>query len=322
MLLVVATIIWLGYPIAFETLWRGRTPGKAALGLRVLTKEGAPIRFRHALVRGILGLVDVWLFSGSVGVITILVSRNEQRFGDMAAGTIVVRERSGARAPAATVFAAPAGCEGYVANLDVSGVAPAEYEAARAFLLRAGAMGPAARTDLAARLAVPMAQRLRHTPPPWMATGVVAGLPRRRLPAPARWPVAGRVRRLRGLPAAGAPGTCRRGWQPPPSGYQAHAAAAGRATPPRRRLGTGRSPAGRRHRHLGTGRGPDGSPCRNRSRWRPPTDSARRPERRLLDAIGRFVRGHRNDAARWPVAFTGERTASRRDLVSTGVLDV
>src|SRR4051812_12959182 len=39
------------YPAAFETLWRGRTPGKAALGMRVVTREGAPIRFRQAAIR-------------------------------------------------------------------------------------------------------------------------------------------------------------------------------------------------------------------------------------------------------------------------------
>ena len=166
--LVVATMIWLGYPIAFETLWRGRTPGKAALGLRVVTDDGAPIRFRHALVRGVLALVDVWLVAGSIGVVTMLVSRHEQRFGDMAAGTIVVRERSGAPAPLATVFGPPPGCEEYVANLDVSGIDAGEYEAARSFLLRAGAMGPGARADLAARLATPLVHRLHHTPPPWM----------------------------------------------------------------------------------------------------------------------------------------------------------
>jgi uncharacterized RDD family membrane protein YckC len=167
-LLLLLTLIWLGYSIAFEALWRGRTPGKAALGLRVVTTEGAPIRFRHALVRGVLALVDVWLVGGSVGVLTILVSRNEQRFGDMAAGTIVVRERSGAPAPAAAIFGVPQGCEDYVAHLDVSGLGPAEYEAARSFLLRAPSLAPPARADLAVRLAVPMAQRLQHTPPPWM----------------------------------------------------------------------------------------------------------------------------------------------------------
>jgi uncharacterized RDD family membrane protein YckC len=167
-ILIVGTLIWLGYPIAFETLWRGRTPGKAALGLRVVTREGSPIRFRHALIRGVIGLVDVWLLSGSIGVITMLLSRNEQRFGDMAAGTIVIRERSGAPAPSATMFAPPPGCESYVANLDVSGVAPVGYEAARSFLLRAATIRPAARADLAARLATPMLHQLRHTPPPWM----------------------------------------------------------------------------------------------------------------------------------------------------------
>ncbi len=166
--LLVATVIWLGYPIVFETLWRGRTPGKAALGLRVVTDAGAPIRFRHALVRGVLGLIDVWLFGAAIGVLTILFSRKEQRFGDMAAGTIVVRERSGARAPSATMFAPPYGCEEYVANLDVSGIDPAAYEAVRSFLLRAGAIAPAARADLAARLATPLLQQLHHHPPEWM----------------------------------------------------------------------------------------------------------------------------------------------------------
>ena len=42
----------LGYPVGFETLWRGRTPGKAAMGLRVVRDDGGPIRFRHAFVRG------------------------------------------------------------------------------------------------------------------------------------------------------------------------------------------------------------------------------------------------------------------------------
>jgi uncharacterized RDD family membrane protein YckC len=166
--LVLMTFIWLGYAIVLETLWRGKTPGKAALGLRVVTNEGAPIRFRHALVRGVLALVDVWMSFGSVGVLTILVSKDEQRFGDMAAGTIVVRDRSGARAPSATVFAPPPGCEEYVAHLDVSGIDPAGYEAARSFLLRAGALAPAARADLAAQLATPLLHRLRHIPPPWM----------------------------------------------------------------------------------------------------------------------------------------------------------
>jgi uncharacterized RDD family membrane protein YckC len=47
----------LGYPVGFEALWRGRTPGKAAMGLRVVRDDGGPIRFRHAFVRGLVGVV-------------------------------------------------------------------------------------------------------------------------------------------------------------------------------------------------------------------------------------------------------------------------
>src|ERR687898_3087645 len=64
---------WLGYFIAFESLWRGRTLGKAALGLRVVTTEGAPVRFRHAAVRGFLGLFELWATTGAVAVLSVLL---------------------------------------------------------------------------------------------------------------------------------------------------------------------------------------------------------------------------------------------------------
>src|SRR5438067_1008423 len=84
-----------GYWAAFETLWRGRTPGKAALGLRVITVEGAPIRFRHAAIRAAFGLGEVYATNGAIGILAIIFSRRSQRLGDMVAGTIVLRERSG-----------------------------------------------------------------------------------------------------------------------------------------------------------------------------------------------------------------------------------
>src|SRR6266540_2407161 len=55
---------YFGYFTVSETLWRGRTVGKAALGLRVVTKEGGPVRFRHAAIRTLLGLVDFGIGSG------------------------------------------------------------------------------------------------------------------------------------------------------------------------------------------------------------------------------------------------------------------
>jgi hypothetical protein len=84
------------------------------------------------------------------------------------AGTLVIRERGGARPPTAVAFPVPYGCEEYVARLEVAGLSGSEYETVRSFLVRAGSLAPAVRWDLAARLAVPLAQRLHHTPPDWM----------------------------------------------------------------------------------------------------------------------------------------------------------
>jgi len=156
---------WLGYFIAFETLWRGRTLGKAALGLRVVTTEGAPVRFRHAAIRALLGLVDFAIASGFFAVVFILLTRDNQRLGDLVAGTLVLRERSGLAAPAPVSFAAPAGLEAYTATLDTSRLTIEEYQAVRTFLLRAASLPPGPRAALALQLADPLVVRLRPPPP-------------------------------------------------------------------------------------------------------------------------------------------------------------
>jgi uncharacterized RDD family membrane protein YckC len=156
---------WLGYFIAFETLWRGRTLGKAALGLRVVTREGAPVRFRHAAIRGLLGLVDFFVAGGFFAVVFILFTRDNQRLGDLVAGTLVLRERSALAAPAPVTFAPPPGLEHYTATLDPSGLATEEYQAVRTFLLRAPSLPPGPRSALALQLANPLAARLRPPPP-------------------------------------------------------------------------------------------------------------------------------------------------------------
>ena len=163
--LVLLPAWWLGYFIAFETLWRGRTLGKAALGLRVVTKEGAPIRFRHAAIRGLLGLVDFLVLGGFLAVVFILFTRDNQRLGDLVAGTLVLRERSALAAPAPVSFTPPPGLEHYTATLDPSGVGNEEYQAVRTLLLRAPSLSPGPRSALALQLANPLAARLRPPPP-------------------------------------------------------------------------------------------------------------------------------------------------------------
>jgi len=154
------------YPVAIETLWRGKSIGKAAMGLRVVTVEGAPIRFRHALVRGAVGLVDFWLSGGAVAVLTVLLTPRNQRLGDLAAGTLVLRERTGARVPSAATFWVPPGWEPYAATIDVSALSSRHYQAVRAFLLRAPSLDAWTRDRIAREIAAPILVALRHRPPP------------------------------------------------------------------------------------------------------------------------------------------------------------
>ncbi len=157
-------VVW-GYPVAFETLWRGRTLGKAAMGLRVVTVEGSPVRFRHAAVRATLGIVDFALTSGAAALLSALLSRRHQRLGDLVAGTIVLRERTGAKAPSAVRFSIPAGAESYAATLDPAGLSADDYATVRSFLLRAPHLPDEVRAHLAVRLAGPLAAKLRHLRP-------------------------------------------------------------------------------------------------------------------------------------------------------------
>jgi uncharacterized RDD family membrane protein YckC len=162
---VVIFLAVFGYPVAFETLRRGRTPGKAALGLRVVTREGGPERFRHAAIRAALGLVDFLLTAGAAAVISTMTTRNSQRLGDLVAGTVVVRERSGLKTPEPVAFAVPAGLEAYASTLDVAGLSTSDHTTVRSFLLRAPSLPRDARARIAASMAGTIASKLR-TPVP------------------------------------------------------------------------------------------------------------------------------------------------------------
>lgn len=181
--------VQLGYPAGFETFWRGRTPGKAALGLRVVTVEGAPVGFRHAFIRAALGLVDFTFTFGAAAVITALASRRTQRLGDIVAGTLVLRERTGAGSAVSERFAVPAGLEQHAAHLDVTALGPGDYQAIRSFLLRAGGLDPDTRRRLAEGLADTLTLRVRPAPPAGVSAGawlqaIAAAYQRRSRPGP------------------------------------------------------------------------------------------------------------------------------------------
>lgn len=160
--------IFVGVPVTVETLSRGRSLGKMALGLRVVRDDGGPIRFRHALVRGLTGLIaDFGALSGFTGMIALissLVSIRGQRLGDRLAGTVVVRERVPA-APQAAIRMPPP-LAGWATTLTLSQLPDGLALAARQFLGRAPRLDPHARDAMGRSLASEVATVVGPPPPP------------------------------------------------------------------------------------------------------------------------------------------------------------
>jgi len=157
-------LVLMGYPVISETLMRGRTIGKRAMGLRAVTIEGAPIRLRHALLRMMGGLVDRFLPPlGVTGMLFVLGTSRHQRVGDLLAGTIVIRDPDRTPLPAAVWFPVPPGCEAFAATIDPTAMTDEQYTVIRSFLMRNRELSVDARFSLAVDLAQRAATTLSHT---------------------------------------------------------------------------------------------------------------------------------------------------------------
>jgi uncharacterized RDD family membrane protein YckC len=93
-LVLLTFLIFFGWFIIFETWWSGRTPGKRALGLRVVRDGGFPIDLGAAVIRNLVRIVELLFGFYLLAAISALISPENKRLGDLAAGTIVVRDRA------------------------------------------------------------------------------------------------------------------------------------------------------------------------------------------------------------------------------------
>jgi len=172
---VLLFLLVFGYDVPFEVLNGGRTIGKLAAGIRVVGALGEPIGFLASAIRNILRIVDFLpaLYVG--GVISIVATRRDQRLGDLAAGTIVVRDRfpgvaGGFPAPATVPVDA-------VATWDVSALDHDDLEAIHQFLDRRLAMTMPVRAYFATELAARVGPRVVGAPygthPEYLLEGIV-----------------------------------------------------------------------------------------------------------------------------------------------------
>lgn len=90
-LLAAFIVLWF-YNVLFEVYYHGATPGKRALGLRVMNENGTPVGWSGSLIRNLIRAVDTLPGTYLFGCISVLMTRQFQRLGDLAAGTIVVHQ--------------------------------------------------------------------------------------------------------------------------------------------------------------------------------------------------------------------------------------
>jgi uncharacterized RDD family membrane protein YckC len=173
----------LGYPVLMETLWHGRTLGKAAMGLRVVRDDGGPIRFRHAFVRGLIGVVvdKPGITAAVAAFVPMLATARNKRFGDVMAGTIVLSERVPGGFDVAVTMPPP--LAGWAAGLDLAAVDDALAMRARQLLLRASQLSPVALRQLQRGVAQELVARVGPPPlgaPDWAVLAAVVAERRRR----------------------------------------------------------------------------------------------------------------------------------------------
>jgi uncharacterized RDD family membrane protein YckC len=154
-------------PVAVETLSRGLSLGKLATGLRVVRDDGGAIRFRHAVIRGLTGFLEIYLTFGGIALTVALFNDRSRRLGDLMAGTYAVRTRVPVEEPV-PVFVPP-GLRAWVTAADIGRIPDATVRRASQYLRQAGRMAPLSRTAMAASIATELSAHV--APPPPTGTG-------------------------------------------------------------------------------------------------------------------------------------------------------
>lgn len=140
-------MLFFGYFILFEWLWEGRTPGKRLLGIRVVRDGGFPVDFVSSVIRNVVRILESSLGFYAISGVCALLSPQNRRLGDMAAGTIVVRDQRYDRAYA------PSGDETLADDPVVRDLSVEQRDLIRAYAARRSGLNAEARTALAATIA-------------------------------------------------------------------------------------------------------------------------------------------------------------------------
>ena len=174
--ILVPFLLHWAYFTLFEAFWDGRTPGKRIMRIRVIQNTGRSITFFEAMTRNLLRAIDFLPGFYAIGLLSIFITKTDQRLGDLAAGTLVVHEvkqetsiweGSGARSFTASIFENAPAAETVSSGLPADALArvtTADLQAIDSFLARRLDIPLDVRAALAARLASQLRARMQLGP--------------------------------------------------------------------------------------------------------------------------------------------------------------
>jgi uncharacterized RDD family membrane protein YckC len=156
-------VVMVVVPTTVETLSRGRSLGKLLTGIRVVRDDGGPVRLRHAFIRSLVGIGELWFTLGSVALIASLTNTRGKRIGDMLAGTYAIRIRGG-RVRVAPVLMPPH-LAAWAASSDMRRLPDGLALACRQFLARTQKLHPTSRARVGGELAAQVERFVAPSPP-------------------------------------------------------------------------------------------------------------------------------------------------------------
>jgi uncharacterized RDD family membrane protein YckC len=156
-------IVLVVIPIAVELLSRGKSLGRLAVGSRIVRDDGGAIGFRHAFIRGLVAVLEIFTLFGGLAAVIGLVNSRSKRLGDLLAGTYPQYERVGRAAPLA--YAVPAPLADWARTADVARIPNRLAQRMAQFLRQAHQLTPMTRDLLARQLANEASAWVSPVPP-------------------------------------------------------------------------------------------------------------------------------------------------------------
>lgn len=151
-------VINFGYYIYFEALWQGQTPGKRIAKIRVIDQNGQPVSVSAVIIRNLIRIFDEGIML--IGLLPMLIDKHERRFGDLLAGTVVIRERLPQLGAEMITLNSNLPQE---ISFDTGKLSPKEYEILLSFLRRRDKLAKTHRPLIARKLAEHFREKLRES---------------------------------------------------------------------------------------------------------------------------------------------------------------